>query len=149
MQCQWYRIHDACSVIDTACTVHAVSLIPHAKYDTACTIDEWFERPWQPLKVIFIKNIFDLKHPILKKYWSKYGSPLFLNFCSILLKLAHDIRVANIDNKFLNKIIHSKRSRILTTMSEGQIIGIAILIKCIYLNKWYYYDIKIIVACYL
>jgi hypothetical protein len=27
--------------------VHAVSLTPHAKYDTACTIDERFERPWQ------------------------------------------------------------------------------------------------------
>jgi hypothetical protein len=28
----------ACSAIDTACTMHAVSLTPHAKYDTACTI---------------------------------------------------------------------------------------------------------------
>jgi hypothetical protein len=25
-------------------------MTPHAKYDTACTIDERFERPWQPLK---------------------------------------------------------------------------------------------------
>jgi hypothetical protein len=25
-------------------------LTPHAKYDTTCTIDERFERPWQPLK---------------------------------------------------------------------------------------------------
>jgi hypothetical protein len=41
MQCHWHRMHDACGVIDTACTcacgvndttctVHAVSLIPHA-----------------------------------------------------------------------------------------------------------------------
>jgi hypothetical protein len=27
--------------------MHAVSLTPHAKYDTACTIDERFKRPWQ------------------------------------------------------------------------------------------------------
>jgi hypothetical protein len=36
--------------------MHAVSLTPHAKYDTACTIDERFERPWQPLKRISIIN---------------------------------------------------------------------------------------------
>jgi hypothetical protein len=48
----------ACSVIDTACTVHTVSLTPHAKYDTACLIDKRFERPWQPLKGISIKNIY-------------------------------------------------------------------------------------------
>jgi hypothetical protein len=41
----------------TAFTVHAVSLTPHAKYDTTCTVDERFEWPWQPLKGIFIKNI--------------------------------------------------------------------------------------------
>jgi hypothetical protein len=28
------------------------------KYNTACTIDERFERPWQPLKGISIKNIY-------------------------------------------------------------------------------------------
>jgi hypothetical protein len=40
--------------------MHAVSLTPHAfaKYDTACTIDERFERPWQPLQGISIKNIY-------------------------------------------------------------------------------------------
>jgi hypothetical protein len=32
------KIKNACGVIDTACTVHAVSMIPHAKYDTACKI---------------------------------------------------------------------------------------------------------------
>jgi hypothetical protein len=58
---RWYAkklkiMHDACGVIDTACTVHAVSLTPHAKYDTACTIDERFEQ--QPLKGIPIKNIY-------------------------------------------------------------------------------------------
>jgi hypothetical protein len=36
--------------------------------------------------------------------WSRYGSPLFLNFRLILLKSAHDIRVANIEHRFLNKI---------------------------------------------
>jgi hypothetical protein len=42
-----------------------VSMTPHAKYDTACTIDEWFERPWQPLKGISIKNIYvpELSYP--------------------------------------------------------------------------------------
>jgi hypothetical protein len=37
--------------------MHAVSMTPHAKYETACTIDERFERPSQPLKGISIKNI--------------------------------------------------------------------------------------------
>jgi hypothetical protein len=33
--------------------------------DTACTIDERFERPWQPLKGISIKNIYfpELSYP--------------------------------------------------------------------------------------
>jgi hypothetical protein len=59
----------ACGVIDTACTMPAVSLTPHAKYDTACTIDERFERAWQPLKGISIKNIYvpELSYPITKK----------------------------------------------------------------------------------
>jgi hypothetical protein len=50
--------------------MHAVSLTPHAKYDTACTIDERFERPWQPLKGIPIKNIYvpELSYPTPKKY---------------------------------------------------------------------------------
>jgi hypothetical protein len=32
-------------------------MTPHAKYDTACTIDERFDCPWQPLKGKDIKNI--------------------------------------------------------------------------------------------
>jgi hypothetical protein len=51
------KIKNACGVIDTACTVHAVSLTQNTKYDIACTIDEQFERPWQPLKGISVKNI--------------------------------------------------------------------------------------------
>jgi hypothetical protein len=31
MPCHWHRMHDACSVIDTACTVHAVSVTLHAR----------------------------------------------------------------------------------------------------------------------
>jgi hypothetical protein len=31
-------MHDACKDIDTACTVHAVSLIQHVNYDTAFTM---------------------------------------------------------------------------------------------------------------
>jgi hypothetical protein len=38
--------------------MHVVSLTLHAKYDTACTIDERFVRPWQPLKGISIKNVY-------------------------------------------------------------------------------------------
>jgi hypothetical protein len=51
--------------------MHAGSLTPHAKYDTACTIDERFERPWQPLKGISIKNIYipELSYTTLKKIY--------------------------------------------------------------------------------
>jgi hypothetical protein len=31
MQCRWHCMHDSCGVIDTACTIHAVSLTPHAQ----------------------------------------------------------------------------------------------------------------------
>jgi hypothetical protein len=40
----------------------------------------------------------------VKNYWSRYGSLIFLKFRSILLKSAHDIRVANMEYLFLNKI---------------------------------------------
>jgi hypothetical protein len=45
--------------------MHVVPLTPHAKYDTACTIDERFEQPWQPLKGISIENIYvpELSYP--------------------------------------------------------------------------------------
>jgi hypothetical protein len=92
----------ACGIIDTACTKknlltasksenhmqnsdviqkklkrHAVSMTPHAKYDTACTIDERFERPWQPLKGISVKNIYvpELSNPTTKKYINLKGLP--------------------------------------------------------------------------
>jgi hypothetical protein len=54
-----------------------VSLTPHAKYDTACTIEERFEWPWQPLKGISIKNIYvpDLSYPTTKKYINLKGLP--------------------------------------------------------------------------
>jgi hypothetical protein len=57
--------------------MHAVSLTPHAKYDTACTIGERFERPWQPLKGISIKNINvpELSYPTTKKYINLKGLP--------------------------------------------------------------------------
>jgi hypothetical protein len=49
--------------------VNVVSLTPHAKYDTACTINKRFERPWQPLKGISIKNVYvrELPSPTTKK----------------------------------------------------------------------------------
>jgi hypothetical protein len=87
MLCHWNRINGTCGVNDTACTcacginytactVHAVSLTPHAKYDTACTIDEQFERPWQPLKGIYIKNIIlpELSYPTTKKIYKLKGA---------------------------------------------------------------------------
>jgi hypothetical protein len=57
--------------------VHAVSLTPHAKYDTACTIDEWFERPWQPLKGISIINVYvrELSYATTTKYINLKGLP--------------------------------------------------------------------------
>jgi hypothetical protein len=69
-------MHDACGVIDIACMVHAVPLTPHAKYDTACTINEQFERPWQPLKGIYIKNIYvpELSFPTPKKIYKFKGA---------------------------------------------------------------------------
>jgi hypothetical protein len=89
MWCQWHAVsYFACSVIDTACTMHAVSLTlharmhvvsltPHAKYDTACTIDEWFERPWQPLKGYLSKTYLfpNCPTPPLKKYINLKGLP--------------------------------------------------------------------------
>jgi hypothetical protein len=44
-------------------------LTPHAKYDTAGTINEQFEQTWQPLKRISIKNIYvpELSYPTPKK----------------------------------------------------------------------------------
>jgi hypothetical protein len=30
MRCQWYHMHRACGTNDTACTMHAVSMTPHA-----------------------------------------------------------------------------------------------------------------------
>jgi hypothetical protein len=64
MRGQWHRIHCAC-VSSTPCT--------HAKYDTACTIDEQFERPCQPLKGISIQNIYvpELSSPTTKKFKGK------------------------------------------------------------------------------
>jgi hypothetical protein len=52
MWCQWRRMH------------------------SACTIDEWFEWPWQPLKGISIKNIFvpELSYPTNKRIYQFKGA---------------------------------------------------------------------------
>jgi hypothetical protein len=34
--------------MQTKLKMHGMSMTPHAKYDTTCTIDERFERPLQP-----------------------------------------------------------------------------------------------------
>jgi hypothetical protein len=38
--------------------MNAVSLTPHAKYDTTCTIDERFKQPWEALKGISKTYVF-------------------------------------------------------------------------------------------
>jgi hypothetical protein len=56
------------------CTaVHAVSLTPHAKYDT---IDELFEQPSRSLKGISIKNKYvrDLSYPTTTKIYTFKGA---------------------------------------------------------------------------
>jgi hypothetical protein len=65
------KIKNACGINDTACTVHAVSCAPHAKYDTACTLDERFERPWQPIKNIYVP---ELSYPTTKKTYKFKGA---------------------------------------------------------------------------
>jgi hypothetical protein len=54
-----------------------ISKMHAAKYDTACTIDERFEWPWQPLMGISIKNITvpELYTPTLQKYRNLKGLP--------------------------------------------------------------------------
>jgi hypothetical protein len=51
---------------------------PHAKYDTACTINERFERPWKPLKGISIENIYviELSYLAPKKRYKFKGATL-------------------------------------------------------------------------
>jgi hypothetical protein len=88
--------------------MHAVSLTPHAKYSTACTIDELFERPWQPLKGISIKNIHvrKLSYPIsiTTKLYKFKGDHLLKNF-------VHAVRMNK--NRRLQSLISSRiRSRI-------------------------------------
>jgi hypothetical protein len=83
MRCQWHRMHvecgvidrmhSVCEVIDTARTVHAGSFMHVAcggidtasiiQYETACTMDEIFVRPWQPLKGISIKTFMYVNCP--------------------------------------------------------------------------------------
>jgi hypothetical protein len=69
------KIKNSSGVNDTACTVLAVSLTPYTKYDTAC-IDERFERPWQPVKRISIKNIYvpEFSYPTTKKIYKFEGA---------------------------------------------------------------------------
>jgi hypothetical protein len=66
-----------CRIIETACTMHAVSLTPLAKYDTACTIGQQFLRPWQPFKEnIYQKHISTrLVLPATTKYKFLKGPP--------------------------------------------------------------------------
>jgi hypothetical protein len=66
-----HGMHDAIGVIDTAFILHAVSMTPHAKYDTACTIDERF-----PLKGISIQNVYahELAYPTTTKIYKFKGA---------------------------------------------------------------------------
>jgi hypothetical protein len=60
MRCNGHRKRGACGFIGTACTIklwdNYAKRRCYAKYDTACTNDERFERPWHPLKRISIKK---------------------------------------------------------------------------------------------
>jgi hypothetical protein len=62
-----------CKEIKNACGV----------IDTTCTSDEQFERPWQPLKGISIKNTYvpELSYPTTKKYINLKG---YLRACSVI-----------------------------------------------------------------
>jgi hypothetical protein len=54
-------------------------------HDTACTFDKRFERPWQPLKGISIKNIYvpELSYPTTKKIYKFKGATyLTKNVCA-------------------------------------------------------------------
>jgi hypothetical protein len=57
----------------------------HAKYDTACTIDKRFERPWQLLKGIPIKNVYvpEFSYPTTKKYINLKGLPNKKRACGV------------------------------------------------------------------
>jgi hypothetical protein len=60
--------------------------------DTACTIDERFERPWQPLKVISNKNILKNKRESkidFAKYRRNFVSKLSQNFVNCEVKNKH------------------------------------------------------------
>jgi hypothetical protein len=100
MRCQWHRLHKKIfeqlrkvkiicktAMVCKKLKMHAVSLPPHAhvlavsmtpqaKYDTASTIDERFERSWQSLKGISIKNIYvpELSYPTTTKIYKCIGA---------------------------------------------------------------------------
>jgi hypothetical protein len=73
MRWHWCQMNDAFGVIDTTWTVHAVSLTPHAKYDTVCTIAERFGRSWQTWKGISIKMFANWPTPPIQKYINLRG----------------------------------------------------------------------------
>jgi hypothetical protein len=53
-----YRMRFSYEKLQEKRKMHALTLKQHAKYCTACTMDELFVRPWQPLKRISIKYIY-------------------------------------------------------------------------------------------
>jgi hypothetical protein len=57
MRCHWCRMHGAFGVIDTACTVHAVSLTPHAQSKNDSSSPGNLERAMQ-LNVKFKSKVF-------------------------------------------------------------------------------------------
>jgi hypothetical protein len=69
-------MHGACGTFDTACTVHAVSLTPHAKYDRM-NDRRTIPTTLAALKGISIKNIYvpEMYYPTPKKYVNLKGLP--------------------------------------------------------------------------
>jgi hypothetical protein len=132
MRYQWHRMHTkifeqlqkvkikckTAMVCKKKLKMHAVSMAPQAKYDTACTIDERLERPWQPLKGISIKNIYvpELSYPTTKKYINLEGLPKKMFVHALSLTTHARFLRSKIDHISANSKQNSKR---LSPVNQG------------------------------
>jgi hypothetical protein len=85
MRYHWHRMQGAFGVIDTACTKKFSNNFKKWK---SCAVDERFERLWQQLKGISIKNMYvpELSYPTTKKYINLNALPnkkIFLHAVSL------------------------------------------------------------------
>jgi hypothetical protein len=109
MRCHLNRMHGACGIIDT--------MTPHAKYDTACTIDERFERPWQPLKSIKKIYVPEFSYPTTKKYINLKGLPNKKFSCM----LCHWHRMHNfcVQQSIISRRIQSRIQKVFSLWIRG------------------------------